>query len=98
MLRAFTNSACGISSASIAASAKGWSGSVGWPTIRDGAVIARRCLACGATRPKMMPWMTAATDAGRWSSVSRAMPAQNGTSPRGTGRLRARTDETVQGR
>ena len=62
------------------------------------AVIARRCFDCGATRPKMMPWMTAATEAGRWSRVSSPMPAQNGTSPRGIGRVRARTDDTVHGR
>ena len=98
MLWASTNWAFGISSASMAASANGWIGSVGCPTTRAGAVIARRCFDCGATRPKMMPWMTAATEAGRWSRVSSPMPAQNGTSPRGIGRVRARTEDTVQGR
>ena len=86
-LCASTNWAFGISSASIAASANGWIGSVGCPTTRAGAVIARRCFDGGATRPKMMPWMSAATEAGRWSRVSSPMPAQNGTSPRGTGRV-----------
>ena len=98
MLRARTNVAFGISSASIAASAAGWIGSAGWPTTRAGAVIARRRLEDGATRPKKSPCTTAATESARWSIVSSAIPAQNGTSPRGIGRVTSRSPLTVNGR
>ena len=58
MLRAATNRAFGISSASIAASAAGWIGSRGWPTTRAGAVDLPAALAAsGAIRPKKMPWI-----------------------------------------
>ena len=45
----------------------------------------------GAIRPKKMPWIAAAIGAGRWSSVSSTMPAQNGTTPRGTARVTSRS-------
>ena len=98
MLRALTNSASGSSRASIAASAAGWIGSAGCPTTSAGTVISRRSREDGATRPKKMPWTTAATDPGRWSQVSSPMPTQKGTSPRGTGRVTHRSAETLSGR
>ena len=61
-------------------------------------MIARRSREDGATRPKKMPWTTAATDPGRWSRVSSPMPTQNGTRPRGTGRVTQRSAETLSGR
>ena len=84
MLRAATKRASGISSASIAASAAGWIGSLGWPDHQRGRLDLLATLADGAIRPKKMPWIAAAIGAGRWSRVSSAIPAQNGTMPRGT--------------
>ena len=60
-------------------------------------MIARRRLDGGAIRPKKSPCTTAAIAAGRWSRVSSTMPAQNGTSPRGIGRVSARSPSTVNG-
>ncbi len=79
----------------------GGSGRVGGRSPARGAWICRRRLLDGAIRPKKMPWMAAAIGAGRWSRVSSAMPAQNGTTPRGTSRAdprdRADTDTARSG-
>ncbi len=45
----------------------------------------------------MTPCRIAATESARWSIVSRAIPAQNGTSPRGIGRVSSRRPLTVNG-
>ena len=52
----------------------------------------------GAIRPKNIPCSVAAIGPERWLSVSSTMPAQNGTSPRGTARVASRTPSTVNGR
>ena len=62
-----------------------------WPTTSVGTAIERRTRDDGAIRPKMIPCIVAAIAAGRWSNVSRTMPTQNGTSPRGIGRVSARS-------
>ena len=82
----------------IAASAAGWIGSAGCPTTSAGTVIARRSFEEGATRPKKSPCTTAAIGSARWLQVSRPMPTQNGTIPRGIGRVTQRSAETVNGR
>ena len=51
----------------------------------------------GAIRPKKIPWIVAAIDAGRWFSVSSTMPAQNGTMPRGTILVAVRSAVTETG-
>ena len=98
MLLAFTNVAFGISPASMAASAAGWIGSAGWPTTIAGTVIARRRFDDGATRPKNSPCTTAAIESACWSIVSSTIPVQNGTIPRGMGRVTRRSPLTVNGR
>ena len=70
----------------MSASTNGWIGSIGWPTTNTGAWIRRRWLDEGASRPKITPCSTEAIESARWSTVSSPMPAQNGTSPRGTER------------
>jgi hypothetical protein len=67
----------------MSASTNGWIGSTGCPTTKTGAWIRRRSLDDGASRPKITPCSTDAIESARWSTVSRQIPAQNGTRPRG---------------
>ena len=97
MFLALTKVASGSSSASIAASAAGWIGSAGCPTTSAGAAMARRRLDEGAIRPKNSPCTTAPIESARWSRVSRTIPVQNGTTPRGIGRVSRRKPLTVNG-
>ena len=69
-LRAWTNRACGMSSARVSASPNGWIGSPSCPITSAGTAICRRTDFGGAMRPNSTPCSSAAIDAGSCESVS----------------------------